>query len=301
MLGVLLDQRFSFEPISLSLQTGYQSLRHNPAFTSSDSLDLGYYLDYTPLDYKSFFISPLLSITLLDSMFVPSIYFKHADILQKKSSSGIETKEKFNGFGADLSIYLSESFNFYIGYSKFDNNYFVGEKINTLEIKLGYKDENGRLSAGIFNKKSSVTNLLGLGFEGSYLIWKILLEGRSSQYFFEKGSLVEFNNIPETNFTAGIFYKDILFDSNLDLKTGFIFHYIGKQSLMSLQIPYLGSISTDVDSWLTTDFTLSAGIQKAAIIYFTWENLFDWKYYITPYYPMLERNIRFGIAWEIFN
>ena len=30
ILGALLDQRFSFDPILLSLQTGYQSLKHNP-------------------------------------------------------------------------------------------------------------------------------------------------------------------------------------------------------------------------------------------------------------------------------
>jgi hypothetical protein len=66
-------------------------------------------------------------------------------------------------------------------------------------------------------------------------------------------------------------------------------------------IPHVGAISTDIESWLTIDFTLSGEIQKAAIVYFTWENLFDWKYYITPYYPMQQRNMRFGIAWEIFN
>jgi hypothetical protein len=107
--------------------------------------------------------------------------------------------------------------------------------------------------------------------------------------------------MPETKFNGGIYYKDILFNSSLDLKTGFVANYTGKQSLKSLVIPHVGAISTDIESWLTIDFTLSGEIQKAAIVYFTWENLFDWKYYITPYYPMLQRNMRFGIAWEIFN
>ena len=142
---------------------------------------------------------------------------------------------------------------------------------------------------------------MGIGIDLSYQIWKILLEGRLSQYFVEKGSSVEFINMPETKVTAGVFYKELLFSSNLDLKTGFVAYYTGKQNLRYLPIPHWGTLYNDVDSWLTVDFTISAEIQKAAIVYFNWENLFDKQYYITPYYPMLGRNIRFGVAWEIFN
>ena len=301
VLGAMLDQRFSFDPINLALHAGYQSLKHNPTFTSSDSLAVRYFPDNSTLDYKSFFVSPMLSFTLLDSTFVPSVYFKYADALQRNSSYGLETEEKFNGFGADLSIILNENYNFYFGYSRFDDNYFAEEKIRTLELTLSYKDGNDKFSAGLFNKKSLATNLWGIGFNGSYLIWKILLEGRLSHYFVEKGSLVEFINVPETKFTAGVYFKDSLFNSNLDLKTGFVFYYTGKQNLRFLTIPHLGILANDVDSWITVDFTVSAEIQKAAIVYFTWENLFDKKYFITPYYPILERNIRFGVAWEIFN
>lgn len=301
VLGVLFDQRFSFYLANLSLQTGYQSLKHNPTVTSDDSLTLGYFPDNSSLDYKSFFISPMLSFTLLDSMFVPSIYFKYSNVLQRNISYGIETEDKFNGFGADLSIILNKKYSFYFGYSKFDNNFFVGEKLNTIEITLSYKNRNDKFSAGLFNKKSLAANLWGIGFNGSYLIWKILLEGRGSHYFVEKSSLGEFINVPETKFTAGIYFKDSLFNSNLDLKTGFVFYYTGKQNLKFFIIPHWGILANNVASWLTVDFTISAEIQKAAIVYFTWENLFDKQYYITPYYPMLQRNIRFGVAWEIFN
>jgi hypothetical protein len=49
------------------------------------------------------------------------------------------------------------------------------------------------------------------------------------------------------------------------------------------------------------DFTLAGEIKKVAIFYFIWENLYYNEYYITPYYPMPDGNIRFGIAWELFN
>lgn len=300
LLGAILDQRFVFNPIHVSLQSGYQSLKHNPTFTSSDSLNVAYLLDNSNLYYKTIFISPMLSVTLFDSMVVPSIFYKHANIIQRNGSAGIDVQDKFNGFCTDLSIYLNENFTFYFGYSKFDNNYFVGEEINTLEMKLAYRNEYGRLGASIFYKKSTSTNLWGIGFDLSHQIWKILLEGRLSQYFVEKGSL-EVINLPETKFTAGVYYKDLLFNSNLDLIAGFVANYTGKQNLRNLPILHWGILSDDVESWLTIDFTVSAEIQKTALVYFTWENLFDKQYYITPYYPMLERNIRFGVAWEIFN
>jgi hypothetical protein len=58
---------------------------------------------------------------------------------------------------------------------------------------------------------------------------------------------------------------------------------------------------TTVDPTNKLDFTLAGEIKGAAIFYFIWENLLGNQYYITPYYPMPERNIRFGLAWELFN
>jgi hypothetical protein len=59
--------------------------------------------------------------------------------------------------------------------------------------------------------------------------------------------------------------------------------------------------STVVGPTNKLDFNLAGEIQKVAIFYFQWENLFGNEYYITPYYPMPERNIKFGLAWELFN
>jgi len=49
------------------------------------------------------------------------------------------------------------------------------------------------------------------------------------------------------------------------------------------------------------DFSLAGEIKKVAIVYFIWENLLGNQYFIAPYYPMPERNIRFGLSWELFN
>lgn len=300
VLGVNLDQRFLLDPFYLSISAGFQSLKHNPTFTSSDSLGSGYILNSSAQDVNAYFISPLVSINLFDSLFVPSFYYKQASINRGNISTGDKTKQNYYGFGTDLSIYLSNQVNVYFGYSQFDQEYW-NDKVKTLEVKLAFKNGYDKLTLGMFNKNTPDVNLWGGALDLSFMIWKILLEGRVSQYFVEEGSMTEFINIPETNINAGLYFKDLLFNSNLDLKAGFVLNYTGKQNLRNFSVPYVGILDADIESWLTLDFTMSAEIQKLAIVYFTWENLFDWNYYITPYYPMLERNIRFGVAWEIFN
>jgi outer membrane cobalamin receptor len=49
------------------------------------------------------------------------------------------------------------------------------------------------------------------------------------------------------------------------------------------------------------DFILSGEIRKAAIVYFSIENILDKQYFITPYYPMPGISLRFGLAWEFLN
>jgi hypothetical protein len=98
--------------------------------------------------------------------------------------------------------------------------------------------------------------------------------------------------LPDFQFTGGIYLNDWFFEDNLLLKSGFIFYYTGK---------FKSYITTNVDPSNRLDFSLTGEIKKVAIVYFTWENLFNNQYFITPYYPMPERSIRFGVAWELFN
>jgi outer membrane cobalamin receptor len=102
--------------------------------------------------------------------------------------------------------------------------------------------------------------------------------------------------VPEIFSKSGIYISDSLFSSNLNLKSGFVFTYYGKIKYLNTQ----GSIF-ETNPAYTIDFTLSGRIRNAATVYFTWENLLDEKYYLIPYYPALGRNLRFGIAWDLFN
>lgn len=300
IFGASLRQRFGLKVLSLDLLSGFQILKDNQAFASSDSLDPTHFLIPPPSLNRLFYITPQVNVPLFDSIMVASVYAKYLRSNKENSISGDQTIEMHGGVGSDLNVNFNNGIEFYVGYSNFDNS-LLKTNTKTLEIRSSYKKEDYSLSINAFNQHLSSSTVSGIGIGGSYKLWKILLEGRFSQYFFKQGNEYEFFNLPKANFSFGFFFKDSLFNSNLDLRAGFLCKYTGRQDLQHLIIPWKGFASEIVPAALTLDFTLSAEIQKTAIVYFTWENLFDKEYYITPYYPMLERNIRFGIAWEIFN
>lgn len=142
----------------------------------------------------------------------------------------------------------------------------------------------------LFYSNEYNSDLTGVGANINFSFWKIYFETQTSYYTSNKSSELLFL-FPKIKFTGGIFYKDILFNENLDLKTGLVFNYTGKRS----------SSFGDLNAVSKLDFTVAGEIQKVAMVYFTWENLLDNTYFIIPYYPMPRRGIRFGIAWELFN
>jgi hypothetical protein len=135
-------------------------------------------------------------------------------------------------------------------------------------------------------------NINGAGIVLNYQYWKILIETNTFYYFNDEDVI----GVPELQFTGGLYLKSKFFENNLNLKSGFTFYYTGKTS------SYSGKWGiVEVEPSNKIDFILIGEIQELAIVYFIWENLFDNQYFITPYYPMPETNIRFGLSWELFN
>ena len=162
-----------------------------------------------------------------------------------------------------------------------------------IETKYFKKENNGHYSISVPVWTGIEIGIPNYSFEGigsclNYKIWELLFQINTS-YYFNTTSLFQ---LPDWQFAGGIYLADFFFNNNLNLKTGFKFNYTGK-------INYLSYYNVDPSNKL--DFNLIGEIKERAIVYFVWENLFNNQYYITPYYPMPERNIRFGIAWELFN
>jgi len=259
-------------------------------------------------DVDLFTATPILSISLLDDKLTPAVFYKY--LLNNYVSNVGTRKENFSGLGADLKYNIFQDLYIYGGYSKYECP-SCQENVENAEISINYNDQNilvelkwYRRNNLYFSEKPfpqgySISypqfgNLSGLGLNFNYKVWYLLLETNTSYYFKPQNDKIY--GVPEFSFISGVFVNGYFFDNNLELKTGFRFYYIGSNNVFtkSWGVDNVGSTNK-------LDFTIAGEIKKVAIFYFIWENLYYNQYYITPYYPMPDGNIRFGIAWELFN
>ncbi len=130
--------------------------------------------------------------------------------------------------------------------------------------------------------------------------------------FYGEGNVqfIEFANsvgkqsvLPKWCAIGGIYYWNKLFNDNLNLKVGFrgrIFTaYTGNEYNPQAWM-YVPSLQPQVNQAGVGDFVLLAHISDA-YVHFIWENLLNLPYAITPFYPMTERSVRFGVSWEFTN
>jgi hypothetical protein len=292
ILGASLRQIYSTSQIKLEVNSVFEKRDLNYYFQDTSA---GFLKQKT--DYDILSISPVLSLYLKDSTIIPSVFYKHSSILDYNI-------EAYRGFGADINFKVLRLLNIYLGVNKFD--FLNGSDAETYEI--GAKLTLNSISADIRYFGKSISNppympsphtrffpimqvnfndLKGLAAQFHFHFWKIGLEGNFNYSFFKEDNVQTSSEI-KMYLNSGIFYKDILFNRNLELKTGFVLKYYDFES--------------DIyESAFQIDYTVAGIIQKVAIVYFSWENLFDEEYFIVPYYPMRERGIRFGLAWELFN
>jgi hypothetical protein len=243
----------------------------------------------------------LVTLSTSDNAFKFSLFYKqgYREI----------TDYKHNIFGLDIKYIFLKNISLYAGYSLRDA-YWISEEVPSFESGIRYSNASLLLDLKYFYNEyfnreiwmggpeiidPSPEKLKGVGLNLNYKLWLILLETNTS-YYFEVDDERPIN-LPDWQFIGGIYVNDMFFNENLDLKAGFRFYYTGEISLKKSW--WTGPSPVEPTNKL--DFNLAGEIKQVAIFYFQWENLFNNLYYITPYFPMPERNIKFGIAWELFN
>lgn len=162
-----------------------------------------------------------------------------------------------------------------------------------------------------FVKQEKVT-FTGIDISAELRIWRFLAEG-SGHYLKRKefgvsqsiaGVGISRTNLqPEWWASGGVYFRDRLVENNLDLKVGFRAHVWGEQQGMEFNpeammfvpssLPSLG-IATVVDGLLVARI-------GGAYVHFIWQNLFNNNYVVSPFYPMTDRTVRFGITWELLD
>ncbi len=261
-----------------------------------------------------------LSLHLLNDKLVPSVFYKYVNqsryfkqIGNNSSALLTDETEGLSGIGTDLKFIVNNGISFYAGASIFQHAEFLSSENNedTKTFELGGKYIGSNLFADLkyFKRSGSAAipqynpqnplivsgNLSGIGLRLNFNYWKILIETNSSYYFnADDDQLI---GVPELQFVGGVFLNGFFFDDNLFLKAGVQFYYTGTNNVYS----NVWKEIIVVEPSNKVDITVAGEIKGVAIVYFGWENLFSNQYFITPYYPMLERNIRFGLSWELFN
>lgn len=261
-----------------------------------------------------------LSLHLLNDKLVPSVFYKYVNQSRyfKQVDDDIPTlltdkTEGLSGIGTDLKFIITNGISFYAGASIFQHAEFLlrenSEDTKTFEFGGKYSGSNLFADIKYFKRSGSAAipyynyqyppivygNLSGIGLRLNFNYWKILIETNTSYYFnADDDQLI---SVPELQFVGGVFLNGFFFDDNLFLKAGVQFYYTGTNNVYS----NVWKEIIVVDPSNKIDITVAGEIKGVAIVYFGWENLFSSQYFITPYYPMLERNIRFGLSWELFN
>ncbi|MCK9280774.1 MAG: putative porin [Melioribacteraceae bacterium] len=209
------------------------------------------------------------------------------------------------GIGAEGELFLSKKTSLYFGLSRFQkpelilSDYFSPVTFDTYKRKLTLAEARLKvlfgksdLSIGYFHYNNSLN---GMNANINLKIWKILLSSNNSIYSSRFVS------------AGGIYYEDILFNENLNLKTGFNYRFYSELSLSFVTtVPTSPAYSAFpfypyIKNSFQIDFFLSGRIQDAATIYFTWENLLGEDYFIVPIYPMYQTGLRFGVAWDFLD
>jgi hypothetical protein len=321
LYGLSLNQNYKEDVYNINLIACYEHSDLDLNFPLSSHLPINHYTHKMNL----LSLTGITGINFSDKI-KTSIFYKYSSMTDEMVNYFNLNRES-QGVGLDINISTCDELSFYLGYSLFQD-YYNKNYLGNAEVSAIYSLSDLYLKLSLFVRNNATYNntefsnlnipnlllfnlqpysslidnpyVMGIGGNIKYRFWIMSFENNTSYYsgdyiwnsWRHKGLL----GVPEIFSRSGVYISDSLFSSNLNLKGGFVFTYYGKIKYINI----LGSIF-ETNPAYTIDFTLAGRIRNSATVYFTWENLLGEKYYLIPYYPALGRNLRFGIAWDLFN
>ena len=203
---------------------------------------------------------------------------------------GVETDETFQ---ITAGVKLGNNFNFSLKpYMKLIDNpiYF--------QMKYVGQPEYPQISA----VNLSTRKIYGLDASIEMTFWKFGAEG-DLNYADEKVDGGQVYALPKLFASGELYYHDILFNGNLNLKIGvrgkFESSFNGSEFYPAALIYYPSTLNS-FGAFGSSDFFLQGKVGDA-VIYFTLFNLTNQEYLLTPIYPALGTSFGFGINWEFLN
>ncbi|MBI3765694.1 MAG: TonB-dependent receptor, partial [Ignavibacteriales bacterium] len=135
-------------------------------------------------------------------------------------------------------------------------------------------------------------------------IGSLFVEGNAQYLDHRVDDRVDSVDFPKWSANGGLYFWDKLFNGHLNLKAGVrgrVFSsYSGKEFNQQAQVYIPLGFSYTIPTNGTIDLVIIAHLGDA-YVHFIWDNLLDRKYIMTSFYPMPERQLRFGVSWEFTN
>jgi outer membrane cobalamin receptor len=159
-----------------------------------------------------------------------------------------------------------------------------------------------RVFPGILIRQEPERTYRGLDFSMKSRIGFLFLEGKAEYLLQEDSTGTLVSNRPKLTAQGGVYFWDILLHDRLELKAGIRGIYVSRGTGPTFNAEVVAYVEQpgSTGAWSRIDFIALAHIGDAQI-HFSWENLTNVRYYGTPFYPGLDRAIRFGIAWDFLN
>ncbi len=136
----------------------------------------------------------------------------------------------------------------------------------------------------------------------SFSVWKLSFEG-SGTYFGQENDGKTLKVLPSWYLAGGLYFRAKVFRDFLDLKAGVRGRYIGEQTGMEFNpetLIYSERTESEFGPYQTVDVVIIGQI-GSAYLHLIWENIADEEYMLSPGFPMLGRNVRFGINWAFLD
>jgi hypothetical protein len=150
------------------------------------------------------------------------------------------------------------------------------------------------------NGSDESRNVLDLGV--SWKFWILLAEGDGT-FFLNRSAGSASSTLPRLWLQGGLYVRHPFVDGHLDLKAGFRGWYRSAHqgSLLNPEVlAYVPNSGLGLGQAGSVDFVLAAHLGDA-LFTLVWQNLPNIEYYSSPYYPGVDRTVRFGVRWDFLN
>ena len=151
------------------------------------------------------------------------------------------------------------------------------------------------------NGSKLITN--GVEAKLAWHVWVLYLEGTGTFITQQDDAGTTLARYPKLSANGGLYFWQKLLNGNLDLKIGFKGKYVSASQGEEFNpevLAYVPGSGRRLGFGSSVDGFLIAGLGNA-YVHLMWENLTNARYYITPYFPVLDRAIKFGVSWQFLD